>query len=158
MRNVAAVLLAIAALWAIGVANPPTPSTLQGDVLGMQPGETAQEYAQRAAGTMQDQRAFALVTFLEAVSAARAAEAVEGVGRVNGIVVKQKVPIAVPEPAEGLTRADVFRRAAGEEIAALIVYDGPDTLQAVAGRDGVLAVEALPPDAVWGAFTVGEVP
>lgn len=157
---VAGLALAAAAwvgCWAIGVANPPASPAHQGDTLGMQRGEDAAAYQLRAAESLKeagDAPAFALVTFTHPVTAARAAGVVEGIDRVSGVVEKQKPLTAIPEPAGGLAREDVFANAAHGPIAGLVVWAPGAQLREVAGRDEVRAVEVLPPDAVWGAFAV----
>lgn len=158
---VAALAAAVGACWAIGIAHPVPDPTPRGDQLGMEDGETRDEYVARANASIGEDLAaapaYALVSFQQPVAAEEAARVVEGVERVNAVVAKQHAPVAVPEPVAGATRADVFARAVGDDIAALVVRDSSEVLRAVAQNPGVLAVEALPPDAVWGAFGVREV-
>lgn len=159
-RAAAGLAAVVAVSWVVGVLNPVPQPVPRGDQLGMEDGETRSEYAARAALTLPEAndggKVFALVSFTQPVSAGQAADAVEGVGRVNAVVAKQYAPVAVPEPTYGATRADVIDAAVDGPVAALVVHDRGEVLRAVGGRQGVLAVEALPPDAVWGSFGVRE--
>lgn len=152
-----AAVAAVAVLWFVGETHPPTSSAIQGDTLGMIRGETKEDYQRRAQASLAiagSDPVFALVSFTEPTSALRAADAVEGVERVNGVVEKQKPLVAVPEPTAGRSRADVFEAVAEGPIEALVVFAPGDALRDVATQEQVFTVEALPPDAVWGAFAV----
>lgn len=158
MRNWLLGLVSVfALLWLIGAMNPAAQPHPQGDMLGMQRGETVQEYQRRVAGSIGEETAFALVTFDPALDAAEAARVVDGAERVSAVVVKQKAPIVVPEPAAGATRAEVFARVADGPITSVVVRADGAALRAMAAEQAVFAVEALPPDAVWGAFGIAEV-
>ncbi|WP_115686199.1 hypothetical protein [Corynebacterium senegalense] len=163
-RLVAALALAGAlpvGLIALGesVQRPPVPA---GDRLGREASESWSSYEERAAASLLDAPpatdVFALVTFERGRGTAEAAAALEGADRVNAVAFPDQAARPVPEPVAGESREDVFRRAAGPgpnpEVAGVVVHaDGP-TLRAIAGREGVAAVEALPVDAVWGAFAI----
>ena len=157
-RRVVATLLAavvaLSALWAIGVATPPLPSVLQGDTLGPEDGE--ENYKQRADDTLRaaDAPAFALVTFDTALSAHDAAVAVAPARRASALVADGGAPIAVGEPLAGQLRDEIFQQATTQPIDAVIVYGSGDELRAVAEQPAVFAVEVLPSDAVWGAFAL----
>lgn len=148
------VVVAVAALWAVGTVNPPQAPVLQGDRLGPEDGE--ENYTQRADDTLRtaDEPAFALVMFDSAQSAHDAAEAVAQVQRVNAIVAGGAAPIAIGEPPAGQSRATIFQRATPQPIDTVIAYGTGDQLRAVAKQPAVLTVEVLPSDAVWGAFTL----
>ncbi|MCP1386698.1 hypothetical protein M5J20_00585 [Corynebacterium sp. TA-R-1] len=164
--------LVVGGVYAVGLNTNAHPSVLQGDTLGPQPGETAYDYAARAQASLRDagsERAFALVSFAEPRNPAHAAAAVTAAPRVGALVLADAPSKAIPEPAPGENRADVFAReadrmvAVGEEngvaldadaIVAVVVHAPGDVLREIARAPDVAAVEVLPPDAVWGAFGI----
>lgn len=174
MRTLAAalgVVLVAAGVYAVGLATPAQPPVLQGDTLGLQPGEGWEEYEGRAEASLSESSApaFALVTFVAPQEPAEAARAVAPAGRVDALMLADAPTQPIPEPPTGQTRAEVLAREAerlaragaanGVEldpraIVAVVVRDDGDTLRAIAGDDTVRAVEVLPPDAVWGTFGI----
>lgn len=162
-----AVVIGVAGLWALGesVQVPPVPA---GDQLGMEAGEAWEEYARRAAETLgqapAEEPVFALVTLAPGGGPAGAEAALEGVGRVNAAVFEGQAARPVPEPIGGEGRAEVFARAAARagvdpgRLVGAVMYAPGRQAREVAQRTGVAAVEALPPDAVWGAFAIVPTP
>lgn len=168
----AAVALAVAGLWALGssaIRNAPAP-TYQGDKVGIEQGETLDEYRQRARESLRDATGptWALVTFAAPLDPGDAAQGVAPVARVSAVVFLEEAPRAVPEPVAGEGRAEVFAREAGRSaaetgeapqgVAGVLVRDEAEVLREVAGDPRVVAVEALPADARWGAFAIAPVP
>ncbi len=177
IRKVLAVLAVIALLVLLVVASfddrTAKPMPPNGDMLGMDAGETLAEYRERAAGTLAaapaDEEAFALVTFTGPLAPVEAARVLAPVGRVNALIVDLASPFDLPEPVAGETRVDVFERQLGrigdslagignvptpEEFDAVVVWETGDVLREVAAAEPVAAVEVLPPDAAWGRFGV----
>lgn len=152
------VFLLLLVLFIAGACGPGPTRTLQGDQLGPEPEESAEQYQIRAATSVEEARdeTYALVTFTEATDSEVAAEAVDGAQRVNAVISEEDfVPIDLPEPIEGETRIDVLERAIGEQdINSVIVWEEPDVLAEIATRDMVFAVEAAPSDAAWGSFGI----
>lgn len=158
MRGIAPVVaaaLAVAGLWAVGAVNPPATPVMQGDELGARQGESQQQYAQRAAATLDHEEAsFALVTFSRPVSAETAVEALAAAPRVSALVVLGQAPVVVPEASTGKTRLDVLRSATDSPLSAAVVFATRGQLEQISADNAVLAVEMLPADAVWGAFAL----
>ena len=155
MRALALVLALVAGFWLVGEANPPAPPVLQGDQLGPENGETAQQYVQRAAATLDhDEASFALVTFDRPLGPDEAATALEPAPRVSALVVPGVAPVVVPEASIGKMRIDVLRSATASPIAGAVVFAPRTQLERINATDTVLAVEMLPADAVWGAFSI----
>jgi len=155
MRALALVLALVAGFWLVGEANPPAPPVLQGDQLGPENGETAQQYVQRAAATLDhDEASFALVTFDRPLDPDDAAAALEPGPRVSALVVPGVAPVVVPEASIGKMRIDVLRSATTSPIAGAVVFAPRTQLERINATDTVLAVEMLPADAVWGAFSI----
>lgn len=155
MRALALVLALVAGFWLVGEANPPAPPVLQGDQLGPENGETAQQYVQRAAATLDhDEASFALVTFDRPLGPDEAATALEAAPRVSALVVPGVAPVVVPEASIGKMRIDVLRSATASPIAGAVVFAPRTQLERINATDTVLAVEMLPADAVWGAFSI----
>lgn len=152
------VFMLLLIIFLAGACGPGPTQTLQGDQLGPEPEESAQQYQTRAATSVDDARndTYALVTFDGAVDADTAAQAVEGAQRVSSVITQEAfLPVEIPEPIEGETRADVFNRAIGdEELNSVIIYEDGDTLEEISQREGVFAVEAAPDDAAWGSFGI----
>lgn len=148
--------LVVAGIYGVGFANPAAPQFFQGDTLGMVEGEGWEEYEGRAAASLSQssEPAFALITFTRALSPGEASEAVASVQRVNGLMLSDAPLTPTPEPPPGQTRADVFARSTGDGIRAVVAHDTGDAYRAVAVGADVAAVEVLPPDAVWGSFSV----
>ncbi|AGF72873.1 hypothetical protein [Corynebacterium halotolerans] len=177
IRKIVAVVavVALAALLIVGIFDDRTakPMPPNGDTLGMDAGESFDDYRRRAADSLAaapaDEEAFALVTFTDPLSPAEAEEVLEPVGRVNAMIIELASPFPLPEPVEGETRADVFHRELDriahslsgvgnvpvpEHLDAVIIWDTGEVLRGVAEDEDVAAVEALPPDAAWGRFGV----
>ena len=71
--------LVAAGIYAVGLATPATPPTIQGDTLGIEPGESWSEYEGRAGASISQgsEPSFGLVTFTRPLSPSEAAAAVE---------------------------------------------------------------------------------
>lgn len=143
------------------------PMAINGDSLGLDSGETIEQYQGRAQESLDSatDEAFALITFTTPVGPEGAASILEPVTRVNAIILGGSVPRAIPEPTGTETRGDVFARSlahinatmdgrAPMLIDAVVAFDSGPHLRAVAQQGDVLSVEVLPPDAVWGRFGV----
>ena len=172
MKKVFVALLTVAALGVIGYAAfddaTSQPMAVAGDQLGPDPDESFSRYRERAAasldGAVEGENAFGLVTFARPLSAEEAAEALEGIKRVNTLILGQAAPIAIPEPVEGASRADVIRRkfahlsrslgVAPDAVSAVTAWDDAAAFRQLARDPEVAAVEVLPPDARWGNFGV----
>lgn len=132
-----------------------------GDTLGQDNGETFAEYVERAdhslAEAPDDEPVFALVTFAADASAEQASAVLEPVGRVDAVIPPNAPLQPVGEPKEGRDRTEIFRIATDGELAGAVVRDTGDVLRGIADDGRIAAVEALPPDAVWGAFGVRSV-
>lgn len=163
--------LAVGGVYAVGLATPATPPTIQGDALGPQRGESFGEYGERSAASlrMSSDPAFALVSFAHPLTAVEAARAAAPASRVSGLLLIDAPLQPTPEPTSTTTRADVFEREAerlaararvnGVEvdparIAGVVVYDRAEALRSIAADDAVATVEVLPSDATWGSFSV----
>lgn len=138
--------------WGVGLTNPPAPPVLQGDTLG--PGDGEREYLVRAEVSVEaaEDPAFALVMFRAPLPGREAANAVSAARRASAVIAGAL--ITVGEPPAGEPRDDIFANATDEPVDAVVIYGSGDELRQVARRPEVWAVEALPPDAVWGAFTL----
>lgn len=139
------------------------PMAINGDQLGMDSGESVDDYLNRAAQSVSDASApaWALVTFDRALTPAAAGILLDqaNLHRVGAALTDRYLPIALPEPTEGHNRGDVLEQQLKNngdqaDIEAVVVHDDGDTLRALAQMDGVFAVEALPSDAAWGRFGV----
>nr|VDG63282.1 Uncharacterised protein [Streptococcus thermophilus] len=150
---VAAAVVLTAGIWLLGT-RPGFEPVPQGDQLGPDAGESAQEYAQRAQISLRnaprDEPVFALVTFSPPLSTGEAAEVLVPIVRVNAILPPESLPIAVGEG----DRAHIFAVATSDEITGTVVWDTGDALSILADQEQVWSVEALPSDAVWGAFGI----
>lgn len=169
---IAATALAVGAVGAVGVFGPQPKPTIQGDQLGPERDEPLADYQARAAATLDglgDEPTHALVSFERGLSPTEAATAVGDVDRVSAVIIGQAAPIPVPEPVDGADRAEVFDTVlhrvaqslegvgdvrAPRTLNAVVVYDNADTLRNLATHADVLAVEAVPADAAWGAFAI----
>lgn len=138
--------------WGVGLANPPAPPVLQGDTLGPEDGE--REYLVRAEVSVEaaEEPAFALVMFRAPLSGREAADAVSAARRASAVIAGAM--ITVGEPPAGEPRGDIFANATDGPVDAVVIYGSGDELRQVARQPEVWAVEALPSDAVWGAFTL----
>ena len=159
-------------LLGFGVFGDRSVTAVQGDQLGPESEETRADYLDRAAASLAeaDDAAYALVSFAYPLPPAEAAAAVDGVARVDAMIVGSASAVPLPEPTAGRTRADVFfaefeRINAGllqgnggvsvpETLTAVVVHDSGDVLRDIAGRRGVAAVEVAPADAAWGSFGI----
>lgn len=154
------------------------PQAVNGDVLGPDNSETVDDYLARAAESVQGgqdgqegadsgEPRWALVTPLTPAGPDELAEIFSGMSglRVSTLLAGES-RWQIPEPADGHRRADVFT-ASREQVAAnagvgpgdpsldvlgVLVHGTPEELRELDGRPGVLAVEALPPDAAYGRF------
>lgn len=163
-----ATLIAVAVLTGVLVAAvswlgsatrfEPAPS---GDQLGQETGESFSDYADRAAETLaavpDGEPVFALVTFTGVLSPAEASKVLEPFARVNAVVPDGAAPKPVGEPAAGRDRTENIRLVADDRAVGAVVCDTGRVLRAAAENPEVAALEALPPDAVWGAFGVRSV-
>ena len=155
MRALAVVFALVAGFWLVGEANPPAPPVLQGDQLGPEDWETPQQYAQRAAATLDhEESSFALVTFARPLGPDEAAAALAPAPRVSALVVPGVAPVVVPEASIGKMRIDVLRSANASPIAGAVVFAPRTQLEQINATETVLAVEMLQADAVWGAFSL----
>ncbi|RSZ62763.1 hypothetical protein EAH68_09235 [Corynebacterium hylobatis] len=149
------------------------PVAPQGDMLGMDSGESFGDYAARAEASLidapADQHAFVLLTFAQPLAPAEAADVLEPLGRVNAMIIALAAPFDLPEPIAGETREDVLQRQLDriahslsgvgnvpvpEGIDAVVAYDTGDALREVAADPAIITAEVLPPDAAWGRFGV----
>lgn len=175
----AAVLLAV--LVALGVVvfawyddatDRPAAST-NGDMVGMESGESFSEYQERSATSLAaapaGEAVFALITFTRPLDSAGAEQITADLDRVNAMLIGMSAPYSLPEPVAGESRAEVFERQFGRiadslagvgevpvpvRMTAVIAYDEGEALRGIAGAEEVAAVEVLPPDAAWGRFGV----
>lgn len=149
------------------------PMQINGDMLGQDSSETAAEYAQRAAASVAEapdgEHAYSLVSFAQLLSPADAAELLEGIDRVNAMIMLSAPAMDLPEPIAGETREDVFNRQimlvdaqlsgignvrAPAELNGVVVWETPEKVRHLAENPLVFSVETLPPDAAWGGFGV----
>jgi hypothetical protein len=153
------------------------PQAINGDMLGPDNSETVDDYLVRAGASVQeaetqaaqgsDEPRWALVTPLTPAGPEELAEIFSGMSalRVSTLMAGES-RWQVPEPADGHRREDVFT-ASREQVAAsagvglddpsldvlgVLVHATPADLRELDDRPGVLAVEALPPDAAYGRF------
>ncbi|GAB3940687.1 hypothetical protein [Corynebacterium tapiri] len=138
-------------------SEPPAQVGSNGDVLGPEGGQTLSAYRDEANQTLaeapQDQPAYSMVTFSSTLTPQEVGEITSELRRVNAVVSQANAPRPIPEPVEGATRAEVFQQYT-DGLDAVIAYDTPEALKPLLDDPRVLAVEVLPPDAVWGAFGV----
>ena len=150
---VGALLIGAVALLGSRTGVDPVP---HGDQLGQEAGESFDDYAARAASTLDsapaDEPAFALVTFSRELTPEQASAVLEPVARVSAVAAAGASPEPVGEPAAGRDRTEIFRIAVGEKIVGAVVRDTGRALRFAAADERIAAVEVLPPDAVWGAF------
>lgn len=149
------------------------PMNINGDMLGQDSSETLQDYQVRAEEsltlTAADEDVFALVTFTQPLEAAAAAQTLAGIERVNAMVLLSAAPMGLPEPVEGESRENVFKRQlervqrslagigdipAPTEINGVIVRDSGEQLRELISDEDILVIETLPADAGWGHFGV----
>ncbi|QMV85636.1 hypothetical protein HW450_02490 [Corynebacterium hindlerae] len=154
-RGVAAVscmIIAGALVWAQFTDHSTPPRNNNGDVVGMETGETFPEYHSRAQATVDSATGdcFALVT-LERPGDLAPLDAIS-VQRLSAAVYRDKPAVPVPEPIGGATRSSVLP--APESVVAVVVYSAAEQLRDVAKAPGIAVVEALPDDAAWGQFGI----
>lgn len=153
LAALAVALVLTAGIWWLGT-RPGFEPAPQGDQLGPDAGESAEEYAQRALISMRNaddnDPVFALVTFSQPVSAEEAADLLAPIRRVNAVVPLESYPIPVGEG----DRAHNFAVATSDDLTGVVVWDTGAVLRALAEHERVWSVETLPPDAVWGAFGI----
>lgn len=139
------------------------PTNLNGDTLGQQSGESLPDYLVRARTSLEAASGteFALVTFSRPLSSQEAGALLddENLRRVNAAIPEASVPVALPEPTAGKSRAEVLAQQlalahAEDLLGGVVVYSDADSLRALASHEGVLAVESLPEDAAWGRIGV----
>lgn len=144
-----------AILWASVTPTPKAPSR-NGDQVGMIASESFPDYAARARASVNvaSGESFALVTLAQPGDVATVNRL--QVRRVSAAVFGERPPVLLPEPVGGVSRADVLRRVAADSggVTGVIVYDDAEQLRSLANTQGVVAVEALPSDAVWGKFGI----
>ncbi|WKD59014.1 hypothetical protein [Corynebacterium caspium] len=149
-----------------------------GDVLGANAGADLEAYKQQAVASLKSplldatQPSFALITFDKPLDPLEVAALIAPIKRLNAMVVGISSPIALPEPLIGESRAAPLYRGLSQlektlggqvavpktAITAVIVWDLPPVLAALAEKPNIWAVEALPPDASWGSFGIQPVP
>ena len=150
--------------------DAPKPEPIAGDRLGPEAGESTSDYAARAAATLDagpDEPRWALVSLDAPITVEQALATADGV-RISQILFRAPNPdgmlvfLSVPDNAEAVRRApglaaqtDPAITADCACVAALLVRADLPALREVATRPGVTAVEALPPDAVYGRFAIG---
>lgn len=170
MKNTLAALLVLAVLaagfaWLAQDDRVAKPMHTNGDVVGPDLHENAQDYQNRAHSTLQeapaDQAAYALIAFRQPLNAEAAGKLLEGLHRVNAIVPTNAAPVPLPEPTEGVSRAEVLEREwqrvgldAPASIEAVIAYDTGDALRSLAASPEISSIEVLAPDAAWGRFGI----
>lgn len=157
------------------------PQAINGDALGPDNRESVVEYVERARETLEPgvdgtdgtgsadgtEARWALVTPVAPAGTEALSEIMSDQSDLRvSTLLSGGSQWALPEPAAGHRREDVFAEAreliaanAGTEIddpsldvLGVVVHGTPDQLRALAERGDVLAVEALPPDAVFGRF------
>lgn len=156
------------------------PTAVNGDALGPETGESLDVYAGRAAATLEpgadtgsgDAARWALVTpgrplDTAGLTALFAPTAAVSDLRVSTLLVGG-VQWAVPEPATGRRREDVFAAVRAQaavsagvpvtdaslSVTGVLVHAPAPVLRDLSDAPGVRMVEALPPDAVYGRFGV----
>lgn len=163
--------LAVTVIALAGSERMSRPQAINGDTLGPDNSESVEQYVERAEGTVDgmsgDEARWALVTPVEPAGTEALAEAFSGLSELRvSTLLAGEIQWTVPEPADGYRRADVFDTAreqiAGNagtaqdddalDVLGVLVHGTPTQLRDVDGRAGVLAVEALPPDAAYGRF------
>lgn len=143
------------------------PTPINGDVLGAESAESTQDYVLRAQHSLQQQLdddpqalGYALVTFNSPLTAQEAGQLLEKQQRVNALMVSEKPVLALPEPIAGVTRGETFTQQLDmhnlpdAKIQAVVVRGRYVDVEKLVANDAVLAVEVLPPDAVWLQFSV----
>ncbi|BAU96471.1 hypothetical protein N24_2209 [Corynebacterium suranareeae] len=149
------------------------PMQLNGDMLGQDSSETSAEYLQRASDSLDraedGEKAYSLVTFAQSLPTAEASDLLEGIGRVNAMIMLSAPAMDLPEPIAGETRKDVFDRQimlvdaqlsgignvrAPRELNGVVVWDTPEKVRPLAESPLVYSIETLPPDAAWGSFGI----
>lgn len=166
---VASVLIMLVALFILGLRGDATEPPTNGDTLGRFPGETVQDYQQRAAQSLADREpaesSYALLTFTKELDDAALAALLSqpefpDFPRVNAVIVGSAAAIDLPEPTADATRISVIQQQLENHglpvraVAGLVVHAPTTQLQQAAQLPEIAAVEALPPDAIWGRFSV----
>ncbi|KAA8722651.1 hypothetical protein SAMN05660282_00755 [Corynebacterium spheniscorum] len=170
MKNTLAALLVLAVLaagfaWLAQDDRVSKPMHTNGDVVGPDLHESAQDYQARTQETLDqapaDEPGYALIAFRQPMDAEAAGKTLESLKRVNAIVPANAAPIPLPEPTEGVSRGQVLEREWARvgleppaQIEALMVYDTGDALRALATSPDVFSIEVLAPDAAWGRFGI----
>lgn len=176
-RRIVALLAILTLLTVVAVLSfsdrTAKPMQLNGDVLGQDSSETSAEYLQRASESVANaedgEQAYSLVTFTQPLSPSEASNLLEGIGRVNAMVMLSAPAMDLPEPIAGETREDVFNRQiklvdaqlsgigdvhAPGELNGVVVWDIPQKVRVLSESSLVYSVETLPPDAAWGSFGI----
>lgn len=166
---ITSIALLLGGLFLLGLLAPHPQATINGDTLGRWSGETTSEYVQRAAQSLDDvdttHPSFALLTFVDPLESTGMQELLDDPNfpdfpRVNALVVGSAAAIELPEPTGNATRMDVIRQQldfqgiAVANCVGLVVYAPREQLIQATELAEVLAVEALPSDARWGAFGI----
>ncbi|WP_308115465.1 MULTISPECIES: hypothetical protein [unclassified Rhodococcus (in: high G+C Gram-positive bacteria)] len=182
--SAASVVALIVAVLVLGVLNPVRGSSVRTDALGPDNDETAAQYVARVDPPSGDGDRWALVSFTRSMRADEIAPTVDGirVSVVYAHVPIDRVQtplVVVPVPDTDSVLASSVRLAAGlvppgrdergnviatvvrarlqadcDCAAGVLVRASVPELAALAGLDGIRAVEALPGDAVYGRFAV----
>ena len=140
---------------------------INGDVLGQETAESTKDYVARAQRSLQQQLdddphalGYALVSFRSPLSTEAAGQLLEHQRRGNALMVSGKPVLALPEPIAGATRGETFTQQLdlhnlpNAEISGAVLRGRYEDVEKLAAKDAVLAVEVLPPDAVWLQFSV----
>lgn len=143
------------------------PMPINGDVLGIERSESTQDYVVRAQRSLQQQLdddpqalGYALVSFSSPLTAYEAGQLLENQQRVNALMISGKPVLALPEPIAGVNRGETFAQQLDmhnlpdTKIHAAVVRGRYVDVEKLVAKDAVLAVEVLPPDAVWLQFSV----
>ncbi|WP_257181854.1 hypothetical protein [Corynebacterium cystitidis] len=102
---IVSLIVIVALIVVLGMRSDPPPP-INGDQLGMEMGESFQDYEARASASMSaldddTSHHFALVTFTEPLPPQQAGEVTETVERVNAMIVANAQPWPLPEPIRG---------------------------------------------------------
>lgn len=163
-------ILAVAAYDDVSVSHV---QSINGDMLGQDNDESAEDYAARAEESLRqapgDEPVFSLITVTTPLSSPEAARLLHDIPRVNALVIGTVRPLAIPEPTGTEDRATVMSRYIGYAsellqgtiydntdrlISGVVVYASGGQLRALEANQQVYAVETLPQGAQWNSFGV----
>ena len=157
----AVVALIGAVLFVLGAAQQPRKGAILTDRLGPESGESVPDYLVRATASLDGQSAdprYALVSLQRSITATDAARFAERI-RVSEVLYREStdrppVTAGVSADPESVARSGGVVSDGCACAIALVVRGSTDQLRSVAAQPGVMAVEALPSDAVFGRFAV----